>query len=132
MASDSHLPEWLGPELERLANTAGNAHLATGIDAILNRLAAEAPPVDELVRQAVANAAGVRTRWIEPLAQELDRLIQAAQDQAIDDDTLMTFLADAARNLPDLFAAIDAGSLADSLEEYLGAAALQGVTRSMM
>lgn len=128
MASDPHLPDWLGHELDHLANSASDADLATGIDAILNRLATESPAVDELVRQAVADAAGVRTRWLEPLAQELDRLIQAAQDHTIDDATLRTFLSDAARNLPDLFAALDSRSLADHLEAYLGAAALEGVT----
>lgn len=86
-----------------------------------------AAAVADLVRQAVAEAAGVRTRWLEPLAQELDRLIEAARDDRMSDDELRLFLLQAQRNLPDLFGQLDIGALSDHLEAYLGAATVRGV-----
>ena len=81
----------------------------------------------ELVRQAVADAAGARTQWLAPLSEELDRLARLAQDQNVTDEELQRFCKAAADRLPDLFAEMDPLLLADSLEKALGAAALSGV-----
>ena len=86
--------------------------------------------VEDLVRQAVAEAAGVRTRWLEPLAQEMERLIAAARDESLSDEALKAFLEASRRNLPDVFAQLDVGALADHLEAYLGTAAVRALSRS--
>lgn len=83
--------------------------------------------IDDIVRLAVADAAGVRTRWLAPLRSEMDRLIAAAKNPAISDAALVQFIADATRAMPEIFSKLDKDALAKSLEAAMGAAALAGV-----
>jgi len=93
--------------------------------AAANEVSLEAIP--ELVKQAMADAAGARVRWLEPLQQEIDYLVETIRVGKLTDAELGKFLESAARSLPDLFAQLDTNALADSLEDALGAAAVQGL-----
>ena len=83
--------------------------------------------VEDIVRMAVADAAGIRARWLAPLKVELDRLIRAAKDKSITDEVLMAFVADAARSMPELFERLNIETLARHIEVAMGAAAVEGV-----
>jgi len=87
--------------------------------------------VDELVRQAVASSVGARVRWLDPIRAELDRLVEAARNEKLDDQALAQFIDQAARNLPDLFAQLDVNALADSIEDALGAAVVSAAIKPL-
>lgn len=83
--------------------------------------------VERITWQAVAESIGARTRWLEPLAAEMDRLIEAASGDKLSDAELIAFLESARRKLPDLFGKMDHAALAESLEAAMGAAAVEGL-----
>lgn len=83
--------------------------------------------ITRIVWQAIAESVGARTRWLEPVAAELDRIVQAAANQKLGDDELVAFLEAAQRKLPELFGKMDHSALASSLEDAMGAAAVAGV-----
>jgi hypothetical protein len=80
-----------------------------------------------LVRQAVARVVGARERWLAPVQQELDNLVKAIQNESLDDQALVRFAEQTARNLPDLFAKMDINALADALDDSLWAATVKGL-----
>jgi phage gp29-like protein len=86
-----------------------------------------AATLDDIVRVAVADAAGIRARWLAPLRAEMDRLIDAARSGAMSDEELVRFLDGATRAMPELFGRLDKAELARSLEGAMGAAAVAGV-----
>jgi phage gp29-like protein len=83
--------------------------------------------LDEIIPAAIARVTDARARWLEPLGETMDRLIAAARNGSMDNAALDSFIAEAAANMPDLFASLDRAALADALEDALGAAALKGV-----
>jgi phage gp29-like protein len=83
--------------------------------------------ISRIVWQAMAESVGARTRWLEPVAAELDRIVQAAANQKLGDEELVAFLEAAQRRLPELFGKMDREALASSLEDAMGAAAVAGV-----
>lgn len=131
------LPEWMRREVSAIARDA--AHQAgTELMQMAERLElanagkSEAPvpePLRELIPAAVAHVAKARQRWLEPLQEEMDRLIAAARDGKLDDAELTAFLSAAAQNLPDLFARLNHDALANALEDVMGAAAATGMRK---
>ncbi|HMP84142.1 MAG TPA: DUF935 family protein [Verrucomicrobiota bacterium] len=87
--------------------------------------------ISELVRQAVADAAGARVRWLEPLQEEIDALTEVIRQGKLSDEGIGRFIESAAQSLPDLFGQLNTNALADSLEDALGAAAFEGVREAL-
>jgi hypothetical protein len=86
-----------------------------------------ASPVAGIVRRAVATAAGVRERWLSPLAKEMDKLIEAAQSSNVSDEQLRGFIEAARKSLPELFAQMPVEVLADHIENAMGQAAVKAL-----
>lgn len=83
--------------------------------------------LEEMIPAAVARATRARVRWLEPLGETMDQLIQAVREERLDDDALAQFLEASAQTLPDLFARLDVEALEDALEDALGAAVMTAV-----
>lgn len=83
--------------------------------------------IERIAYQAIAESVGARTRWLEPVAKEMDRIIAAAADNRMTDAELIAFLEAARRKLPELFGRMDHTALAQSLEAAMGAATVAGV-----
>lgn len=73
-----------------------------------------------VIPQAIAAVARARVRWLEPVQEEMDRIITAAHDRRLTDAELAEFIRAAAENMPDLFARMDQNALADALENATG------------
>lgn len=86
--------------------------------------------IDAIVWRAMSDSVGARTRWLEPLAAEMNRLIEAAANERLSDTELLVFLESAQRKLPELFGKMDHAALAASLESAMGAAAVEGLKAS--
>jgi phage gp29-like protein len=84
----------------------------------------------EIVTAAVAESIGARRRWLEPVQEQIDRLVQAAMSGEVSDADLARFAEECAREMPDLFARMDIGALAESINRALGAATVAGVETS--
>lgn len=112
----------------------GNEDAASAPDAAPVQSAAAPSPADRAHRRiknivsiAIAQSVGARRRWLEPLSDEMEKLIQAAQSWEIPDEALVQFLEQAQRKMPALFHRMDHAALAKSLEGAMGAAAVAGL-----
>lgn len=82
---------------------------------------------EELVEKSLADALGVRKRWLAPVKPFLSELIIALQDPSKSDAAVLEFLEKAAKRVPELLGSMDRSALADSIEAALGTAAVTGV-----
>lgn len=89
------------------------------------------PLPDQTFRAIVADAAGARAKWLEPVSQEMDRLAALARKGNISDEELAKFLEKAIERLPDLFADLDKSAFIERIEAGLGAAALAGAADAL-
>jgi hypothetical protein len=83
--------------------------------------------IDTIVRAAIARWAGVRERLLAPVAREVNQVIAAAESGELSDAELVQFFDKVNRSMPALFNRLDVSSLADLLEDSLGAGALAGI-----
>ena len=72
--------------------------------------------IRRIVEKAVAESVGARVRWLEPLRNELDGLIELAATNSVSDAELVKFAERCAKRLPLLFHKMDHRALAKSLE----------------
>jgi hypothetical protein len=82
---------------------------------------------EELVEKALAEALGVRKRWLAPVKPFLNELLAALQDPGKADAAVLEFLERAAKRVPELLGGMDRNALAETIEGALGAAAVSGV-----
>ena len=96
---------------------------------ILNRkeTKGEGDDFEELFRESLAAALGVRADVLSPL----DRLIVGLQDAGMDDAAWLQFVEDAAESLPELFDPAEADALAKDLEAAMGTAVVIGVRKQI-
>ena len=94
---------------------------------LANRSATGAEPLSA----SIAAELGVPETWLAPVSDWLATLEARAADSSVSDADLAAFLAEAVKQVPELFGQMDAQALADMLERAMGAAALQGAKESM-
>ena len=69
-----------------------------------------------IVEAAIAQSVGARRRWLEPVRDLMDPLIEMAATNSITDEALVKFAEDAAKRVPLLFHKMDHRALSKSLE----------------
>ena len=88
---------------------------------------AQSRVVEQIVTQAIADNAGIRSKWLSPLSEEIRRLIATAKDGKFDDAQIVALVEAAKMRLPELFDEMDPSALSERLNEVAGRAALEGL-----
>lgn len=85
--------------------------------------------VNEIVTAAVAECAGAKRRWLEPVTEQINALVAAARNGSVSDEAVVTFAASVMKSLPDVFVRMDINALSESINSALGAAAVKGIAQ---
>lgn len=84
-----------------------------------------------LFTASLANALGVQSAVLAPIAGAIDKLAASAQATGMTDAAWLQFVDDAVTTFPELFDPADSQALADELEGAMGTAVLNGVREAL-
>jgi phage gp29-like protein len=81
---------------------------------------------EELIKNSLAEALGVRPKWLAPIKPFLNRLIAALKNDSMDDAAVLNFIEKSARTMPEL-GDFDINALASVLEGAMGTEVVHGL-----
>lgn len=106
-------------------NPSPNSNLPSA-DAVSAHAHAAADATAKLVDNVLENLTGVEARWLGGLKPTFHRLIALAQSDRVSDADFVAALAKASKEMPELFAKMDADALADAFNTAMSTAVVNG------
>jgi hypothetical protein len=122
-----NLPEGLeGLRLKKAATPAPVNHVTDPAGKLQ-----EEPAENDAMLDRLADAIGVPPEWVAPLGEQLAMIEAKAADRSLTDAEFLDFFENSVRSTPELFADMDISAFASVLEASMGAAALDGIKKTL-
>ena len=118
------------PPLNANLNLPANARAACGC--VVHAHAKGSVENEKLVNNTLEQLTGVSARWLAPLKPVFHELIAKAKDDKISDADLVTALAKARDEMPELFHKLDADALAELIYNSGSAAVVNGAVKGAL